>query len=127
GRRRDLHRDEGQAAPRDLRPEAAFAPEVAARLGRDAAAEAAADREGAARDELGGRRQRQDPNVEPVRVRREAHRSDAARDGGAARGEKDRVRRREHARDEFAEGERLPAPGTTAGLDVADLELGIWN
>ena len=107
-RRRHVLRQQGQAAARHLRLQAAPAAAVAARLVRHAEAEDQAHPDDA-RDELGGRGQGHDRGVEPVRVRRAPGRSDAARRGLAPRADEDLLRRREHARDQLDAGQR-PAP-----------------
>ena len=116
GRRRALHRQQGQADARHVRRQPAPAAAVAARQRRHAEADAAAHRD-QPRDELGRGGEGQDAGVVPVRVRREAHRGHAARHRVAARRNEDPLRRRQHAGDQLREGERLPPARVPHRLD----------
>ena len=97
--RRHPDRQQGQDDLRHLRPQLAPAAEVAAGLGGDAEADAAADHD-QPRDQLVRRRERERQGVDAVRVRGAADRGDAPRRRRAARGWQDPLRRREDARHE---------------------------
>ncbi len=64
------------------------------------------------------RRQRQNRNFLPVRVRRAPHRSHAPRHSRSPRRKKDQLRRRQHARHQRRRGQRLPTPRLPPGLGL---------